>query len=72
MNLKKNKEVHRLRERTYDCLCIHLYLKWIPIKDVLHNTWNSAQHHVAVGCGWIHLYIWLSPFAVLPKLSQLC
>ena len=27
-----------------------LYLKWITNKDLLYNTWNSAQRHVA---GWM-------------------
>ena len=55
-----------------------LYLKWIINKDLLYNTWKSAQCYVAAWMGgkfrgeWIHLYIWLSPFAVHHKLSQHC
>ena len=39
---------------------------------------NSAQCHVAAWMGgefggeWIHVYVWLSPFAVHLKLSQHC
>ena len=42
-----------------------LYLKWIINKDLLFNTWNSAQWHVAAWMGgefggkWIHVYVWL-------------
>ena len=47
-----------------------LYLKWITNKDPLYSTWNSTQCYVPawmrVGFGgeWIHIYVWLSPFAV--------
>ena len=47
-----------------------LDLKWITKKDLLYNTENSAQCHVAAWMGgafggeWIHAYVWLSPFAV--------
>ena len=47
-----------------------LYLKWIINKDLLYSTWNSAQCYVAAWLGgefgkeWIHVYVWLSPFAV--------
>ena len=50
----------------------------ITNKDLLHNTWNSAQYYVAIWMGgelggeWIHEYVWLSPFAVHLKLSQHC
>ena len=46
----------------------------ITNKDLLHNTWNSAQYYVATqmrrefGGEWIHVYGWLSPFAVHLKL----
>ena len=49
-----------------------LYLKWITNKD---STWNSDQCYVAAwmreefGGEWIHVYVWLSPFAVHLKLS---
>ena len=42
------------------------------------NTWNSAQCSEAAWMGeefggeWIHIYVWLSPFAVHLKLSQHC
>ena len=47
-----------------------LYLKWITTKDLLYSTGNSAQCYVAAWMGeefeaeWIHVYIWLCPFAV--------
>ena len=47
-----------------------LYLKWITNKVLLCSTRNSAQCCVATwiggefGEGWIHVYVWLSPFAV--------
>jgi len=55
-----------------------LYLKWITNKDILYSTANSAQCYVAAWMGgefreeWIHVYVWLSPFAVHLKLSQHC
>ena len=55
-----------------------LYLKWITNKDLLHSTWKSAQCHRSAWMGgefggeWIHVYVWLSPFAVHLKLSQHC
>ena len=74
----KQKETHRFREWTYDCLYTILYLRWITNKDLLYSTWNSAQCYMAVWMGgefgreWIHVYVWLSPFTVHPKLSQHC
>ena len=53
-----------------------LYLKWITNKDAVHSTVTSAQHYVAAWMegefrgGRIHVYIWLSTFAVHLKLSQ--
>ena len=53
-----------------------LYLKWITNKDLLCSTWNSAQCYVAAWMGggfggeWIHVYVWLSPFAIHLKPSQ--
>ena len=44
--------------------------------DLLYSTWSSAQYFVAAWVGrefggeWIHVYLWLSPFAVHLKLSQ--
>ena len=55
-----------------------LYLKWVANKDLLYSTWNSAQCYVATWMGgefgeeWIHVYVWLRPFAVHLKLSQHC
>ena len=54
-----------------------LYLKWINNKDLLYNTRNSAQCYLAVWMGgefagqWMHVYVWLSPFAVHLKLTTL-
>ena len=59
---------------TYALLC----LKWIVDKGLLFSTWNSAQCSVVAWMGgdfggeWIHVYIWLGPFAVHLKLSQHC
>ena len=55
-----------------------LHLKWITKKDLLYSTWDSAQCYVAAWTGgefgeeWIHVYVWLSPFASHLKLSQHC
>ena len=55
-----------------------LYLKRITNKDLLYSTGNSAQSYVAGWMGeesgkeWIHVYVWLSHFAVHLKLSQHC
>ena len=55
-----------------------LYLKWITSKDLLSSTRNSAQCYMAAWMGgefggeWIHVYAWLSPFAVHLKLSRHC
>ena len=55
-----------------------LYFKWITNKDLLYNTWNSAQCYVAAWMGgelegeWIHVYVWLSHIAGHLKLSQHC
>ena len=74
----KQKETHRFREWTYDCLYTILYLRWITNKDLLYSTWNSVQCYMAVWMGgefgreWIHVYVWLSPFTVHLKLSQRC
>ena len=46
-----------------------LYLRWITNKDLLESAGNSAQCYVAawtggeIGGEWIHVYVWLSPFA---------
>ena len=45
---------------------------------LLYSTGNSAHCYVAAWMGgefgeeWIHVYVWLSPFAVHLKLSQHC
>ena len=55
-----------------------LYLKQVTNKDLLYSTGNSAQCYVAAWMGgefgrkWIHVHVWLSPFAVHLKLSQHC
>ena len=55
-----------------------LYFKWIINLVLLYSTGNSAQCHVTIWiqekheCEWIHVHIWLSPFAVHLKLSQHC
>ena len=47
-------------------------------KFLLYSTWNSAQCYVVAWTGgefggeWVHVYEWLSPFAVHLKLSQHC
>ena len=52
---------------------ILLHLKWKPTGTY---TWKSSQCYVAAWIRgefrreWIHLYGWLSPFAVHQKLSQ--
>ena len=53
-----------------------LYLKWIPNKDLLQSSGNSAQCYVAAWMGGefggecIHVYVWPGRFAVHLKLSQ--
>ena len=53
-----------------------LYLKLITNTVLLCSTWNSAQCYMASWMGeefggeWIHIRVWLSPFAVHLKLSQ--
>ena len=47
-------------------------------KDLLDSTGDSAQCHVAAWMGgefgreWIHVCVWLSPFAVHLRLFQCC
>ena len=54
-----------------------LYLKLITIKDLLYSTQNSAQCYVAAWMGgefggeWTQVFVWLSPFAVHLKLTEL-
>ena len=74
MNLQlpgRNKETVRVFGMA---MCTLLHLKWITNKDLF----NSVQCCVASQMGgelwgeWIHVYVWLSPFAVPLKLSQHC
>ena len=52
-----------------------LYLKWITNKDLLCSPRNSVKCSLEAWVGggfggeWIHVCIWLSPFAVPLKLS---
>ena len=53
-----------------------LFLKWITDKDLLYTTVNVAQCYMVAWKGgefgrkWIHVCVWLSPFAVHLKLSK--
>jgi len=47
-----------------------LYLKWITNKDLLYNAWNWMGREFRGE--WIHVYVWLSPFALHLKRSQHC
>ena len=53
-----------------------LYFKWITNKDLLYSIANCAQCYEAAWMGGelggegIHVYVWLSPFAVHLKLSH--
>ena len=55
-----------------------LYVKWVSNKGLLYSPGDSAQCYVAAWVGgefggeWIHVYVWLSLFAVHLKLSQRC
>ena len=46
-------------------------------KDLLYSIGNSVQCYVAVWMGedfggeWMHIYVWLSPFTVDLKISQI-
>ena len=59
-------------------MCILLYLKWITNKDyciaqgTLPNVMWQPGWKRSLGGEWIHVYVWLSPFAVYLKLSQHC
>ena len=56
-------ETHGLRKQTYGCwgkgifkefgkvMYTLLYSKWKTNKDLLYNTWNSIQCHVAAWVG---------------------
>ena len=55
-----------------------LYLGWITSMDVLYSTGISVQCCVAAWMGtgfgeeWIHVYVWLSLFALHLRPSQHC
>ena len=54
-----------------------LYLKWITNEDLLWRIGNCSMSVAAwmggeFGGEWIHVHVWLSPFAVHLKLSQHC
>ena len=55
---------------------ILLSLKWVANKILVYGTGKSAQRYMAAWMGrksgeeWIHVYVWLSPFAGHLKLSQ--
>ena len=54
-----------------------LYLKWITSEDLLYSTGNCLMLCGSLEGGEsggerIHVHLWLSPFAVHLKLSQLC
>ena len=59
-------------------MCTLLYLKWIANKILLYSTGNSAQYSMTAWMGGesggkrIHVYGWLSPFAIDLTLSQHC
>ena len=46
-----------------------LYSKWITNRNLLYSTWDSALCSVVAWVGtesggeWMHVYVWLSPFA---------
>ena len=62
----------------FDVMYTLLNFKWMTNKDLLCGTWDSAQCYLAAWMGgefrgeWLHVYGYLSPFAVHLKLSQLC
>ena len=67
----------RVREFGIDTYSL-LFLKWITNNYLLYSTENSDQCYVAAWMGrefggeWIHVYVWLNPFAVYLKLLQHC
>ena len=80
--LTKQKETNRLREWIYGCWGKGwekgIVREWLPDSDLLCSTGNSAPRYVAARMGgefggeWIHVYVWLRPFAGHLKLSQHC
>ena len=53
-----------------------LCLEWLTNGNLLDSTGNSARGYVPAwmggefGEGWIHVYVWLSPFTVHLKLQH--
>ena len=80
------KQTDRLREQTYGSqggwivkeFGMDMYtlpcLKRVTSKDLLCSTgkYVAAWMKREFGGEWIHIYVWLSPFAVHLKLSQQC
>ena len=82
---KKSEKIHRVHRRQLAFPGGSLGWTWTLLdltgrtrKDPLASPGNSAQCHVGARMGgefggqWIHVYGWLSPFAVRLKLSQHC
>ena len=73
--LKRKKQFFMVA-RSMDVMYTLVYFKWIT--DKFYDTWNFAQCYVTSWLGgvfegnWIYVYVWLSPFIVLLKLSQHC
>ena len=49
---------------------MYTLLCWRANKDLLYSTWKSVQYYGVAwmvgefGGAWIHVYVWLSPFAI--------
>ena len=78
---QRQHDVQRMEGRDRECgiyMYTLLYLKWTANRDLLYITRNSAQCYVAACTGrefrgeWIHVCVWLSPFAVYLKPLQHC
>ena len=78
---QRQHDVQRMEGRDRECgiyMYTLLYLKWTANRDLLYITRNSAQCYVAACTGkefrgeWIHVCVWLSPFAVYLKPLQQC
>ena len=83
MNLfTKQKETHRLRERTHlytAVACTHCYIwngqptrTYCAAEGTLLNSGYISLNGSEFGGEWIRVYIWLSPFPVHLKLWQHC
>ena len=74
---KESRRNVKVREFETDMYTL-LYLKWKINEELLYNTGSSIQYYAAAWMGresggeCIHIYVWLSPFAVHLKLSQHC